>query len=81
LIQGFELRASCHSGDFVCVCERDKERERERDRGLNSDFFLAKQAIYHLSPISSPFCSGYFGDGVSGLVSNYDPPNLSLPSS
>jgi hypothetical protein len=25
---------------------------------------LAKQVPYHLSHTSSPFCSGYFGDGV-----------------
>jgi hypothetical protein len=34
-----------------------------------------------LSHISSLFCSGYFGDGVSGticLVLNHDPPDLSL---
>jgi hypothetical protein len=28
-------------------------------------FILARQALYHLSPISSPFCSGYFGHMVS----------------
>jgi hypothetical protein len=28
---------------------------------------LAKQALYHLT--SSPFCSGYFGDGVSRTIS------------
>jgi hypothetical protein len=28
-------------------------------------FALAKQELYHLSHTSSPFCSGYFGDGVS----------------
>jgi hypothetical protein len=27
-------------------------------------FMLAKQALYHLSPASSSFYSGYFGDGV-----------------
>jgi hypothetical protein len=25
---------------------------------------LAKQALYYLSHTPSPFCSGYFGDGV-----------------
>jgi hypothetical protein len=25
---------------------------------------LTKQVLYHLSHFSSPFCSGYFGDGV-----------------
>jgi hypothetical protein len=29
---------------------------------------LAKQALYHLSHTSSPFCSGYFGDGVSQTI-------------
>jgi hypothetical protein len=28
------------------------------------EFELTKQALYHLSLISSPFCSGYFEDGV-----------------
>jgi hypothetical protein len=26
---------------------------------------LEKQALYRLSHTSSPFCSGYFGDGVT----------------
>jgi hypothetical protein len=35
---------------------------------------------------SSPFCSGYFGDGgltnyLPWLASNYEPPNFSLPNS
>jgi hypothetical protein len=33
-------------------------------------YALAKQALYHLSHTSSPFFSGYFGDG--GLM-NYLP--------
>jgi hypothetical protein len=33
-------------------------------QGLNSGQVLIKQALYHLSHFSSPFCSGYFGDGV-----------------
>jgi hypothetical protein len=46
---------------------------------------LAKQAFYHLSHNSSPFCSGYFGDGgvlnyFPGLALNCDPLDLSLPS-
>jgi hypothetical protein len=28
-------------------------------------FQLTKQLVYHLSHASSPFCSGYFGDGVT----------------
>jgi hypothetical protein len=48
---------------------------------------LAKQMFYCLSHTSSPFCSGYFGDGgglmkfLPRLASSHDPPNLSLPSS
>jgi hypothetical protein len=46
---------------------------------LNWGFALAKQALYHLSHTSSPFCCGYFEDGVSGtilprLASNSNPP-------
>jgi hypothetical protein len=49
------------------------------------DFTLAKQVLYRLSPISSPFCSGYFGgEGLLNylpwLALNCYPPNLSLPS-
>jgi hypothetical protein len=35
---------------------------------------VAKQVLYYLSHISSPFCSGYFGDGV------WPPPVLFLIS-
>jgi hypothetical protein len=43
----------------------------------------AKQALYSLNHTSTPFSSGYFGDGVlgaifPGLALNYDPPDLSL---
>jgi hypothetical protein len=31
-------------------------------------FVLAKQALYHLSWTSSPFCYGYFGDGLSQTI-------------
>jgi hypothetical protein len=34
---------------------------------LTQDFPLAKQALDNLSHTSSPFCSCYFGDGVSEL--------------
>jgi hypothetical protein len=48
-------------------------------------FTLTKQVLHHLSHTSSPFCSGYFGDGVLNylrrLALNHDLPNLSLPSS
>jgi hypothetical protein len=44
---------------------------------------LTKQALYHLSHTSRPFCSGYFGDEgpanyLPGLASNRNPPNLSF---
>jgi hypothetical protein len=44
-------------------------------------FAFANQVLYFLSYTSSPFCSGYFGDGglknyLPGLASNHD---LSLP--
>jgi hypothetical protein len=46
-------------------------------------FMLAKQALNLLSHTSSPFCSGYFGDGVSRTVCPgwplTDPPDVSLP--
>jgi hypothetical protein len=32
------------------------------------DFMLATQAVYHLSHTSSPFCSGYFGEGASQTI-------------
>jgi hypothetical protein len=35
---------------------------------LTQGFMLAKQEIFHLRHTSSPFCSGYFGDGVSQTV-------------
>jgi hypothetical protein len=35
---------------------------------LNSGFALAKQVLYCLSHTSRPFCSGYFGDGISPTV-------------
>jgi hypothetical protein len=49
------------------------------------NFELAKQ-MFCLSHTSSPFCSGYFGDGdlencLPELASNHDPPDLSLPTS
>jgi hypothetical protein len=44
---------------------------------LKQGFALTKQALYHLSHTSSPFCSGYFGDGglanyLLGLALNLD---------
>jgi hypothetical protein len=32
------------------------------------DFVLAKQGLCHWSYTPSPFCSGYFGDGISGTI-------------
>jgi hypothetical protein len=32
-------------------------------------FMLAEQALYPLNHTSSPFCSGYFGDGVFQTIS------------
>jgi hypothetical protein len=43
---------------------------------------LAKQVLYFLSQTSSPFCSGYFGNGVTDfllrLALNRDPSDPSL---
>jgi hypothetical protein len=55
------------------------------DWGLNFFFALAKQKRYVSSHTSSPLCSGYFADGLflnyfPRLASNYNPPDLSLPS-
>jgi hypothetical protein len=51
--------------------------------GFELGFALAKQALHHLSHISSPFCSGYFEDGgvnnyLPRLALNLSPPSLSL---
>jgi hypothetical protein len=35
---------------------------------LTQGFTLRKQVLYHLSHTSTPFCSGCFGDGVSGIT-------------
>jgi hypothetical protein len=35
---------------------------------LSGGFMLAKQTLCCLSHTSSPFCSGYFGDGVSQII-------------
>jgi hypothetical protein len=53
---------------------------------LNSGLHTCKQALYCLSQASSPFFSGYCGDGglkkyLPGQASNLDPPDLSFPSS
>jgi hypothetical protein len=49
-------------------------------------FTLAKKVLYCLIPASSPFFSGYFGDGfltnyLSRLASNHSLPDLNLSSS
>jgi hypothetical protein len=45
------------------------------------DFALANQALYCLSHTSSPFCSGYFGDGVSWTICPGWPCTAILPMS
>jgi hypothetical protein len=66
----------------VCVCARETERERERE---SKGFTLAKQMFYHLSHSSVHFALVILEMGSRklfvGLASNYDPPDLSLPSS
>jgi hypothetical protein len=63
-------------GFFLCVCGTGVWIQ---------GFALAKQALYHLSHTSSPFCSGYFGDLVSWTICpgwlQTRSPNLSLRSS
>jgi hypothetical protein len=44
-------------------------------------FTLAKQVLYHWSPTSSTFHSGYFVDGLSLTIFLGRPPDLSLSSS
>jgi hypothetical protein len=44
----------------------------------NQGLTIAKQRFYHLSHISSPFCSGYFGDGVSETICLGWPPTTIL---
>jgi hypothetical protein len=34
----------------------------------DEDFMLAKQALYDLNHNSSPFCSDYFGDGITRTI-------------
>jgi hypothetical protein len=56
------------------------------DWGLNSGLCAYKVDTHHLSPASSPFCSGYFGDGglanyLPGLSSNLSLSDFSLPNS
>jgi hypothetical protein len=41
-------------------------------------FALAKQVLYGLSHTSSPFCAGYFGDGVSKSSPSQPPKWLGL---
>jgi hypothetical protein len=42
-----------------------KPQYQTQNQKTPQDFTLAKLVLYHLSYTSSPFCSGYFGDGVS----------------
>jgi hypothetical protein len=55
--------------------------------GLNSGLCAYKAGGILLEHTSSPFCSGYFGDGRMGLMNyllglalNHHPPDLRLPS-
>jgi hypothetical protein len=48
--------------------------------GWTQDFALAKQVLHCLSHTSSPFCSGYFGDGVSQTICLGWPQTLILSS-
>jgi hypothetical protein len=49
---------------------------------LNSELHtFAKNALYHLSCTSSPFCSGYFGGGISETISLGWPQSVILPIS
>jgi hypothetical protein len=53
---------------------------------VGQGFTLAKQVLYRLSHTSSPFCSGYFGDGglmnyLPRLASTYHPPDLLISAS
>jgi hypothetical protein len=70
-----------HVGQVILICRRATGRIFIYLRSLESLFFifceglnaglakcLAKQVLYHLSHTSSPFCSGYFGDGVSPTI-------------
>jgi hypothetical protein len=45
--------------------------------GFELRALLATQMLHHSIHTSSPFCSGYFGDG--GGCPGTDPPDLSLP--
>jgi hypothetical protein len=45
-------------------------------------YVLARQELYHFSHASSPFCSGYFGDGVLLFAQaslDHDPTILCFP--
>jgi hypothetical protein len=44
-------------------------------------FFVVKQVLYRLSNPSRPFCSSYFGDGVSWVICPSFPWTMILPSS
>jgi hypothetical protein len=48
------------------------------DWSLNSGLHTWKQVLYHLNHTSSPFCSGYFGDGVLWTICPGWPPTIIL---
>jgi hypothetical protein len=68
-----------------CIC---KWRKKERisffflwDWGLNSGLTLHSRSFYHLSHTSSPYFSGYFGDGVLQTICPGWPQTKILPIS
>jgi hypothetical protein len=67
--------------------QRKRRKEiQENDTCPRFFFARAKQVLYRLSHTSSPFCSGYFGDGglsnyLPRVASNHNSPDLGLPSS
>jgi hypothetical protein len=48
----------------VCVCVCVCVWQQGRYEAWTQGFAFTKVVLYHLRHTSSPFCSGYFGDGV-----------------
>jgi hypothetical protein len=71
------LRQDCEFEDSLDYIEDPVSKKKKRKEKLvwknyylflfigRTGFEIAKQVLYHLSHTSSPFCSGYFGDGIS----------------